>query len=146
PVTTCRSRHKDGSWRWLEYSVSDLRADPSVDGYVVVARDVTERKQAEEQLVHQALHDALTGLPNRALFLDRLGLALSRLERRPGLAAVFFLDLDHFKVVNDSLGHSAGDQVLIAVAARLQRSLRDGDTAARLGGDEFAIRRQDPVD
>jgi diguanylate cyclase (GGDEF)-like protein/PAS domain S-box-containing protein len=146
PVTTCRTRHKDGSWHWLEYSVSDLRDDPSVDGYVVVARDVTERKEAEEQLVHQALHDALTGLPNRALFLDRLGLALTRLERRPSLGAVFFLDLDHFKVVNDSLGHSAGDHVLVAVADRLQRALRDGDTAARLGGDEFAILCEDLVD
>jgi diguanylate cyclase (GGDEF)-like protein/PAS domain S-box-containing protein len=146
PVTTARTLHKDGSWRWLEYSITDLRDDPSVHGYVVVARDVTERKNAEEQLVHQALHDALTGLPNRALFLDRLGLALSRLERRPGLAAVFFLDLDHFKVVNDSLGHSAGDQVLVAVADRLQYSLRDGDTAARLGGDEFAVLCDDLVD
>jgi diguanylate cyclase (GGDEF)-like protein len=145
-VTTARTLHKDGAWRWLEYSVSDLRDDPSVRGYVVVARDVTERKNAEEELVHQALHDALTGLPNRALFLDRLGLALSRLERRPGLAAVFFLDLDYFKVVNDSLGHSAGDQVLVAVAARLQQSLRDGDTAARLGGDEFAVLCDDLVD
>jgi diguanylate cyclase (GGDEF)-like protein/PAS domain S-box-containing protein len=146
PVTTCRTMHKDGSWRWMEYSVTDLRNDPSVLGYVVVARDVTERKHAEEQLVHQALHDALTGLPNRALFLDRLGLALSRLERRPGLAAVFFLDLDYFKVVNDSLGHLAGDQVLVAVAERLHQSLRDGDTAARLGGDEFAVLCDDLVD
>ena len=146
PATTARTRHSDGSWRWLEYSITDLRDDPSVGGWVVVARDVTERKHAEEQLVHQALHDALTGLPNRALFLDRLGLALSRLERRPGLAAVFFLDLDYFKVVNDSLGHSAGDQVLVAVAARLQSSLRDGDTAARLGGDEFAVLCDDLVD
>jgi diguanylate cyclase (GGDEF)-like protein/PAS domain S-box-containing protein len=146
PVTTCRTLHKDGSWLWLEYSVTDLRDDPSVNGYVVVARDVTERKKAEEQLVHQALHDALTGLPNRALFLDRLGLALSRLERRAGLAAVFFLDLDYFKVVNDSLGHSAGDQVLVEVADRLHRSLRDGDTAARLGGDEFAVLCDDLVD
>jgi diguanylate cyclase (GGDEF)-like protein/PAS domain S-box-containing protein len=146
PVTTARTLHKDGSWRWLEYSVTDLRDDPSVVGYVVVARDVTERKNAEQQLVHQALHDALTGLPNRALFLDRLGLALSRLERRPGLAAVFFLDLDYFKVVNDSLGHSAGDQVLVAVAERLQQCLRDGDTAARLGGDEFAVLCDDLVD
>ncbi|SRR5581483_10409593 len=146
PATTARTMHKDGSWRWLEYSITDLCDDPSVRGYVVVARDVTERKNAEEQLVHQALHDALTGLPNRALFLDRLGLALSRLERRPGLAAVFFLDLDYFKVVNDSLGHSAGDQVLVAVADRLQHSLRDGDTAARLGGDEFAVLCDDLID
>ncbi|MBV8304731.1 MAG: EAL domain-containing protein [Acidimicrobiia bacterium] len=146
PVTTARSLHKDGSWRWLEYSVTDLRDDPSVHGYVVVARDITERKNAEAQLVHQTLHDTLTGLPNRALFLDRLGLALSRLERRQGLAAVFFLDLDYFKVVNDSLGHSAGDQVLVAVGNRLEQSLRDGDTAARLGGDEFAVLCDDLVD
>jgi diguanylate cyclase (GGDEF)-like protein/PAS domain S-box-containing protein len=146
PVTTARTLHKDGKWRWLEYSITDLCDDPSVRGYVVVARDVTERKNAEQQLVHQALHDALTGLPNRALFLDRLGLALSRLERRPGLAAVFFLDLDYFKVVNDSLGHSAGDQVLVAVADRLQQCLRDGDTAARLGGDEFAVLCDDLID
>jgi diguanylate cyclase (GGDEF)-like protein/PAS domain S-box-containing protein len=145
PVTA-RTLHKNGSWRWLEYSITDLTNDPSVRGYVVVARDVTDRKTAEQQLVHQALHDALTGLPNRALFLDRLGLALSRLERRPGLAAVFFLDLDYFKVVNDSLGHSAGDQVLMAVAERLQHCLRDGDTAARLGGDEFAVLCDDLVD
>ena len=146
PVTTVRTVHKDRSWRWLEYTVTDLRDDPSVRGYVVVGRDVTERKDAEEQLVHQALHDALTGLPNRALFLDRLGLAMSRLERRPGLAALFFLDLDNFKVVNDSLGHPAGDQVLVSVADRLQRSLRDGDTAARLGGDEFAVLCEDLID
>jgi len=146
PVTTVRTMHKDGSWVWLEYRVTDLRDDPSVRGYVVVASDVTERKNAEQQLVHQALHDALTGLPNRPLFLDRLGLTLSRLERRPGLAAVFFLDLDYFKVVNDSLGHSAGDQVLVAVADRLHHSLRDGDTAARLGGDEFAVLCDDLVD
>ncbi len=145
-TTTARIMHKDGSWRWLEFSVTDLLDDPTVGGYVVVARDVTERKDAEDQLVHQALHDALTGLPNRALFLDRLGLAISRLERRSGLAAVFFLDLDYFKVVNDSLGHSAGDQVLVTVADRLARCLRDGDTAARLGGDEFAVLCDDLVD
>jgi diguanylate cyclase (GGDEF)-like protein len=108
----------------------------------LLARSISyaiERKRAEVQLAHQALHDALTGLPNRALFLDRLGQALSRMDRRDAHVAVLFLDLDRFKVVNDSLGHGAGDRLLIDVAARLQQVLRGGDTAARFGGDEFVI-------
>jgi len=108
----------------------------------LLARSISyaiERKRSEVQLAHQALHDALTGLPNRALFLDRLGQALSRMDRRDAHVAVLFLDLDRFKVVNDSLGHGAGDRLLIDVAARLQQVLRGGDTAARFGGDEFVI-------
>jgi diguanylate cyclase len=102
-----------------------------------------ERKRAEVELAHQAMHDALTALPNRALFYDRLGQALNRVGRHSTAAAVLFLDLDRFKVVNDSLGHGAGDKLLIAVAERLSNVLRAGDTAARFGGDEFVILCED---
>ena len=102
-----------------------------------------ERKRAEVELAHQAMHDALTGLPNRALFYDRLGQALNRVGRHSDAVAVLFLDLDRFKLVNDSLGHGAGDRLLVAVAERLSRMLRAGDTAARFGGDEFVILCED---
>ena len=102
-----------------------------------------ERKRVESDLAHQALHDDLTGLPNRALFLDRLGQALSRLGRHSTSVAVLFLDLDRFKAVNDALGHAAGDELLRAVASRLASVLRAGDTAARLSGDEFAVLCED---
>lgn len=102
--------------------------------------ELAERKRAEEQLLHNAFHDTLTGLPNRALFMDRLARTVEHARRRKGyLFAVLFLDLDHFKVVNDSLGHPVGDQLLVAVARRLESRLRSADTLARLGGDEFAI-------
>lgn len=109
-------------------------------GYVLTFRDVGQRKEVETKLQHDAMHDVLTGLPNRALFLDRLKLAMSRLERRRERGcAVMFLDLDRFKALNDTLGHAAGDMLLVAVAERLSSVLRPEDTAARLGGDEFAI-------
>ena len=109
-------------------------------GYVLTYRDIGERKQIEAQLQHDAMHDVLTGLPNRALFKDRLNLALSRrIRRRDQGCGVLFIDLDHFKEINDSLGHAAGDVLLIAVAERLRAVLRPQDTAARLGGDEFGI-------
>ncbi len=106
----------------------------------ILTRDITERKRAEEQLLHDAFHDSLTGLPNRALFIDHLRLAVNHCRRRKGyLFAVLFIDLDRFKVINDSLGHMVGDEMLIAIARRLEVCLRDGDTIARLGGDEFTI-------
>jgi diguanylate cyclase (GGDEF)-like protein/PAS domain S-box-containing protein len=109
-------------------------------GVQVVARDVSRRKQVEEKLFHDAFHDTLTGLPNRALFMDRLRLAVGRAARaKKYLFAVLFLDLDRFKNVNDSLGHTVGDQLLVAIARRLERCLRHIDTVARFGGDEFAI-------
>jgi len=104
-----------------------------------VAKDVTERKQAEETVHFQAYHDLLTGLPNRALFRDHLGLMLAQAKRNQKPLAVLSLDLDHFKVINDSLGHAIGDELLLAVGARLRQCLREGDTLARLGGDEFAV-------
>jgi diguanylate cyclase (GGDEF)-like protein len=106
-------------------------------------KDIADRKRAEEQLAHRALHDPLTGLPNRMLFMDRLNHALAGLERRPASVAVLFLDLDRFKVVNDRLGHHAGDEVLRCVAERLRGALRPGDTASRFGGDEFLVLCQD---
>ncbi|MDP9478859.1 MAG: EAL domain-containing protein [Actinomycetota bacterium] len=102
-------------------------------------RDISERKALEHELTHQALHDGLTGLPNRVLFLDRLDHALARLGRSDSSVAVLFLDLDDFKIVNDSLGHEAGDNLLVAVSGRLRDCLREDDTLARLGGDEFTV-------
>ena len=104
-----------------------------------VLSDITDRKVLEEQLEHQAFHDTLTGLANRAMFVDRVEHALARSERDAGSLAILFLDLDDFKTINDSLGHEWGDRVLVEVAARLERTLRPADTVARLGGDEFAI-------
>jgi diguanylate cyclase (GGDEF)-like protein len=109
-------------------------------GYVLSFRDIGERKQVEAKLQHDAMHDLLTGLPNRALFLDRLTLAFTRrARRRDQSCGVMFLDLDRFKEINDSLGHAAGDVLLVSVAERLCAALRPQDTAARLGGDEFAV-------
>jgi len=122
----------------LEMHCRDLRADQTVAGLVVTLRDVTDRRQLERELTHQAFHDSLTGLANRVLFADRLQHALARGARDGSVVGVLFIDLDDFKIVNDTLGHATGDQLLIAVAARIAGALRADDTAARLGGDEFA--------
>src|SRR5215211_5869241 len=143
PPLEFRVPHKDSSWRYLEHVVNNLVDDPAVRGVVVNSWDVTERKALVEQLSYQAFHDLLTGLPNRALFMDRLEHAFVRVNRRGSNVAVLFTDLDNFKVINDSLGHKAGDQLLIAVAERLKACLRPEDTAARLGGDEFTILVED---
>ncbi len=126
---------------WLGTWLAPIRDGRGrVEAVMGVSRDITDRKRAEEQLLHDAFHDALTDLPNRALFMDRLGRAVERLKRhREGCLAVLFLDLDGFKVINDSLGHAIGDQLLVGTARRLQACLRTEDTVARLGGDEFAV-------
>jgi len=130
----------------VEVSGRDLRDDPTVRGLVLTLRDVTERRRLERELTHRANHDALTGLANRLLFSDRVQRAFGRATRPGAVVAVLFIDLDDFKVVNDSLGHEAGDQVLAAVGQRLTAALRSDDTAARLGGDEFAILIEDAHD
>ncbi|HZO49017.1 MAG TPA: EAL domain-containing protein [Gaiellaceae bacterium] len=134
-----RARRKDGSWCRLEAVVSNLVDDPSVAGLLLTGHDVTQRRELEEQLAHQAFHDPLTALANRALFLDRVANAIDRSKRTFLRVAVLFVDLDDFKTVNDSLGHAAGDELLVDVAGRLREAVRDADAVARLGGDEFAI-------
>jgi PAS domain S-box-containing protein len=154
-----RVRHKDGSWRTLESTASPIRNEKGqTDKLVIVNRDITERKRAEEMLAHNAFHDGLTNLPNRALFLDRLQQALTLSKRHPNYKfAVLLIDVDEFKIINDSLGHAAGDDLLIQIGQRLKESVRradtvsrprtsdvpdrpaNDDTLARLGGDEFTI-------
>jgi diguanylate cyclase (GGDEF)-like protein/PAS domain S-box-containing protein len=138
PCPAVRMQHRNGSWRWTETVVNDLLDDPAVNGVVLTTRDVSDRRELEEQLRTQAFYDPLTGLPNRALFMERLRTA-EDLERTTGAqAAVLFLDLDNLKTVNDTLGHDGGDALLEVVAARIAACLRPGDTLARLAGDEFA--------
>jgi diguanylate cyclase (GGDEF)-like protein/PAS domain S-box-containing protein len=134
-----RIKNRFDEWRHLEAHVTDLRSDRRIRGVVLNARDVTERVELEEQLTRQAFHDVLTGLPNRALFRDRLEQALARCDRSLDVFSLLLIDLDGFKQVNDSLGHQAGDQLLQEVARRFDELARTTDTLARLGGDEFAL-------
>ncbi|MFD5738749.1 putative bifunctional diguanylate cyclase/phosphodiesterase [Streptomyces massasporeus] len=133
----------------VEVRCRDLRHDPTVGGLVVTLRDVTEQRQLEHELTQRAFHDSLTGLPNRTLLLERTERALRRGHRESTTTCLLFIDLDDFKIVNDTLGHSVGDRLLCAVAERLSGTLRRTDTAARLGGDEFAVLIEDaeqPID
>jgi diguanylate cyclase (GGDEF)-like protein/PAS domain S-box-containing protein len=139
PPIEWRVRRSDGSWTHTEATGNNLLQDPTVSGIVLNSRDVTERKRLEQQLTHQAFHDSLTGLANRALFRDRVAHALLLARREHRLLGVVFLDLDDFKRVNDSLGHDHGDQLLVQFARRLMGCARVTDTVARLGGDEFAL-------
>jgi len=135
-----RLRGVDGRVFWALVSLSTVRDGAGAPAHFIVqAQDVTERRRAEDALAHQALHDPLTGMPNRLLLLNRLEHALERRSRETTLAALLFVDLDRFKPVNDSLGHAAGDLVLMEVARRLGEAVRAGDTVARLGGDEFVL-------
>ncbi len=135
----CRFRHADGSFRFAETAITDLRDEPTVAALVLNTRDVTERHRLEDELRERALHDALTGLPNRTLFLDRARQALERSGRTGAPTVIAFLDLDDFKTVNDTFGHGIGDDLLCAMATRLTSCVRPADTVARFGGDEFAL-------
>ena len=138
-VIDCSLRHRDGTWLKFEVQHTDLLQDEHVRGIVLNGRDVSERKAFEDQLAHQAFHDPVTNLANRALFADRVQHSVMRSMRGGSAIAVMFIDLDDFKTINDSLGHAAGDTVLQEVAQRLTAVVRPADTVARFGGDEFAI-------
>ena len=137
--TLTRLRDHTGRWRMIESSVVDLRHDPDVGGFIFTGRDITERVELERRVAHQATYDALTGLCNRGVLLQRLGEALDRAAVTGRTVAVLVIDLDDFKTVNDSLGHALGDRLLVEVVGRMRSVLRDGDLAARVGGDEFAV-------
>jgi diguanylate cyclase (GGDEF)-like protein/PAS domain S-box-containing protein len=144
-TTELRLQHRDGGWRVIEVVAMNRLDDPAVRGIVLNSHDVTERKELEDQLTRQAFHDSLTGLANRALFVDRVAHALTR-SRDGQPIAVLFLDLDDFKAVNDVRGHSSGDRLLVAVGERVRSAVRDMDSVARLGGDEFAVLIEDAAD
>jgi diguanylate cyclase (GGDEF)-like protein/PAS domain S-box-containing protein len=155
-----RIHHKDGSWRWIEITLRNLMDNPAVNGLVANYRDITERRHLQERLSHLAFHDPLTKLANRALYHERLLRALdshlTRIAATPDTdavtgvqmasCAVVLIDLDEFKMINDSLGHNAGDILLAQVAQSLEKVVRPQDTLARLGGDEFAMVIDQPVD
>ena len=138
-VSEIRLRGRDGTWRHVQSVHTNLLDDPHVGAVVITSRDVTAQKRLEAQLQHNAFHDSLTGLANRALLGDRLAHALARADRAAEPLAVLVVDLDDFKSVNDASGHGVGDDLLVVVAERFTRALRPGDTIARLGGDEFAV-------
>jgi len=138
-----RLKHENGSWLTVDTVGTNLLEEPMVQGIVLNTRDVTERRVIEEQYMHQAFHDPLTDLANRSLFLYQVGHALARGVRQAHPVTVLFLDLDNFKTVNDSLGHAAGDRLLVDAARRLAACVRDSDLIARLGGDEFAVLVED---
>jgi diguanylate cyclase (GGDEF)-like protein/PAS domain S-box-containing protein len=142
-VVESRVRRRDGSWAHTETLWTNLLHDPEIAGVVLNTRDISERKAVEEELAHQAFHDSVTGLANRALFRDRVEHALERQHRVGSTLSVLFVDIDDFKTVNDSLGHAAGDRLLVEVARRLKTCVRAADTAARLGGDEFGLLLED---
>jgi len=134
-----RFAHADGSWRWVEATITNRIDDPAVGGFVTNTHDVTERVLAREHLAHQATHDPLTGLPNRTSLDERILQASAAATRHGEVLAALFVDIDHFKRVNDSYGHSTGDLLLIDVAKRLRAAARADDTVIRLGGDEFVV-------
>lgn len=134
-----RFRHQSGRWIWLEGFSQNLLQEPSVGAIVHNYRDISQRKEAEKQLEYRAYYDSLTGLPNRLLFRDRLVHSLSHAQRNKVGVAVMYVDIDHFKLINDALGHSFGDRLLAEVAKRLQNALRASDTISRIGGDEFNV-------
>jgi diguanylate cyclase (GGDEF)-like protein/PAS domain S-box-containing protein len=141
-----RITRRDGVAVQVQVRASDLRADPTVAGLVLTLRDVTEQRQLEEQLKYQAFHDGLTGLPNRLFFQDRISQQVAAARLDGTTVGVLFVDLDDFKVVNDTMGHGVGDELLVATAVRLFGLIREHDTAARLGGDEFALLITDAPD
>ena len=133
-------RRKNGAWFWVELEVVSVQSNAEeVTHWVAVGRDITQRKNAEDMIRHLAFYDALTDLPNRQLLLDRLQRALAESARTGQFGALMFIDLDNFKILNDTLGHHMGDQLLQKVAQRLSQSVRKTDTVARLGGDEFVV-------
>jgi diguanylate cyclase (GGDEF)-like protein/PAS domain S-box-containing protein len=147
PIVEFRLRHADGRWLYFECVVRNLIQHKNIGGIVYNARDITERKHSQEELLFNATHDVLTGLPNRALFLGRLQSLVDRMKRHPHqAAAVLFIDIDDFKLVNDCYGHATGDVLIKEVSNRLRACMRSDGTIARMGGDEFTVLVEDVTD